>query len=192
MNLKRTGDYFVTGTAKSGCTAQLKFTGSNFESLNYTIQSDNNEITAMFPTLRLWSETISYSDYFWDFGDSQSAKGNIQDHTYNITQDGYYDIKLKVVNPNGCLEYATKRIWITDASKVNILTPNGDGRNDLFLRGFHIQVYNRNGFLLYEGIDGWDGKYNGKLVSSDTYFYVLFLEGQSGVKTKTGFVTVIL
>lgn len=192
MWLKRTGDYFVTGTAKSGCTAQLPFTGSNFESFNYTIQSDHNDVTVKAPTLRLWSETISYSDYFWDFGDSRTAKGNIQEHSYNITQDGYYDIKLKVVNPNGCLEYATKRIWITDALKVNVLTPNGDGTNDLFLRGFHIQVYNRNGFLLYDGIDGWDGKYEGKLVSSDTYFYVIYLEGQSGVKTQTGFVTVIL
>lgn len=192
MYLKKTGDYSVTGTTKAGCTSELKFTASTFESFNYTIQSDKNEVTTKYPTLQFWSESITYSDYFWDFGDSRSARGNIQDHSYNITKDGYYDVKLKVVNPNGCLEYATKRIWITDASKGNILTPNGDGVNDVFMKGFHIQVYNRNGFLLYDGSDGWDGKYKGKLVLNDTYFYVLYLAGESGIKTQTGFVTVIM
>ena len=186
--IKQAGDYLVTGTSKQGCTSTLRFTSTNFEPFNYTIQSDRNEVTTQNSTLQLWSESISYSDYFWDFGDSIQDKGNNQLHTYTILKDGYYDIKLKVKNPNGCMEYATKRIWITDASMGNVFSPGYDG---VFLKGFHIQLYNRNGFLLYDGSGGWDGNYKGTPVSNDTYFYVIYLSGESGIKTKTGFVTVV-
>ena len=186
--LKQPGDYSVTGTSNQGCTATLPFTATNFDSYNYTIQTDKNEVTTSNPNLQFWSESITFSDYFWDYGDKQTAEGNTQNHTYSIVKDGYYDVKLKVINPKGCIEYATKRIWITDASMGNVFSPGYDG---VFMKGFHIQMYNRNGFLLYDGSDGWDGKYNDKPVSNDTYFYVLYLSGESGVKTKSGFVTVV-
>jgi len=186
--IKQPGDYLVTGTSIQGCSTTYRFTATNFASYNYTIQTDKNEVTVSSPNLQLWSESISYSDYFWDFGDSQTSQGNTQSHTYSILKDGYYDVKLKVVNPNGCIEYATRRIWITDATVGNVFSPAYDM---VYMKGFHIQLYNRNGFLLYEGTDGWDGKYKDKPVTNDTYFYVLYLSGESGVKTKTGFVTVV-
>ena len=186
--IKHPGDYSVTGTSKQGCTFTYRFAATNFESYKYTIQSDRNDITTQNPTLQLWSESISYSDYFWNFGDNTSAEGNTQSHTYNIVKDGYYDVKLKVKNPNGCLEYATKRIWITDASMGNVFSPGYDG---VYMKGFHIQVYNRNGFLLYDGTAGWDGTFKGTPVTNDTYFYVLYLSGASGIKTKAGYVTVV-
>ncbi len=100
-------------------------------------------------------------------------------------------MKLKVRNPDGCLEYATKKIWITNNTLNNTITPNGDGYNDVFKKNWHIKVYNRNGILMYDGTDGWDGTYKGKYVSNDTYFYVLYYQTDSGLKTSTGFVTVI-
>ena len=189
--IKQTGDYFVAGTSKAGCTATLSFKATNFDSYNFTIQTDKAEVTTVDPTLQLWSQSITFSDYFWDFGDGSTAVGNNQTHTYNILKDGYYDVKLKVQNPNGCIEFATKRIWITNTSTGNVFTPNGDGVDDIFMKGWHIQVYNRNGILIYEGTEGWDGTYKGKPVSNDTYFYVLYVSGASGVKTRTGFVTVV-
>jgi len=189
--IKQAGDYFVTGTSKAGCTGTLTFKMTNFNTYNYTIQTDREEVSTANPTLQLWSQSITYSDYFWDFGDGITADGNNQTHTYNILKDGYYDVKLKVQNPNGCLEFATKRIWITNTTTGNVFTPNGDGVDDIFMKGWHIQVYNRNGILIYEGTEGWDGTFKGKPVSNDTYFYVLYVTGASGVKTRTGFVTVV-
>ena len=59
------------------------------------------------------------------------------------------------------------------------------------MKNWHIQVYNRNGILFYEGKDGWDGTRNGKPAANDTYFYVIYYSAESGSKTSTGFVTVI-
>jgi len=59
------------------------------------------------------------------------------------------------------------------------------------MKGWRVQIYNRNGIMLYDGDSGWDGNYNNKPVSKDTYFYVLFYPTESGVKTKEGYLMVI-
>ncbi|NDP20469.1 MAG: gliding motility-associated C-terminal domain-containing protein [Paludibacter sp.] len=83
---------------------------------------------------------------------------------------------------------------VTELSYINIpntLTPNGDGENDVFMRDNHVQIYNRNGILLYDGSDGWDGKYKNRTVSKDTYFYVLYYPSESKIKTKEGYIMVL-
>jgi len=158
---------------------------------NYTIKTDRDSLTLDKQPLYLWSDSIPFSKYFWDFGDGSSIEGNYVSHVFNAIKEGYFDIVLKVINPNKCVEYATKRMWIHNNSVANAFTPNGDGKNDKFMPGWHLKVYNRNGILLYEGYDGWDGNYNGKEVSKGTYFYVLDYASETGPKFKEGYVMVI-
>jgi len=54
----------------------------------------------------------------------------------------------------------------------NAFTPNHDGKNDLFMKGYDLKIFNRWGQLLYEGITGWDGTLNGDPLPGGTYFYV--------------------
>lgn len=81
----------------------------------------------------------------------------------------------------------------------NIITPNGDGDNDAFvipcLDGYpnnEIRVYNRWGDLVYRK-DGyandWEGTFNGALLPSGTYFYILRLSPQD-TKERQGFFTI--
>ncbi len=58
----------------------------------------------------------------------------------------------------------------------NAFTPNGDGKNDFFLKNYDLIIMNRWGQELYRGIDGWDGTYKGNKVSPGTYFYILTLQ----------------
>ena len=191
IRIKLSGNYSVMGTNQSGCTSVLNFSAKNFDAYNYTIQSDRNEVSVNSPEIQLWTENITRSDYYWDFGDGNFAAGYKQTHKYSIVTDGYFDVVLKVKNPNGCLETATKRIWIVDSKLKNTFSPNGDGVDDVYMKGWHIKVYNRNGVLMYEGKDGWDGTYKGKQVSNDTYFVILYYPTEKGTKTSTGYVTVI-
>lgn len=64
----------------------------------------------------------------------------------------------------------------------NVLTPNNDHSNDLFkieatnLKSMEGSIYNRWGKLLFVWNDinaGWDGTYNGKIVSEGSYLYVI-------------------
>ena len=54
----------------------------------------------------------------------------------------------------------------------NAFTPNHDGKNDLFMKGYDLKIFNRWGQILYEGIEGWDGTFNGEPLPGGTYFYV--------------------
>jgi len=114
-------------------------------------------------------------------GESYTING----HAYD--KPGVYADNLK--NENGC-----DSTVVTELSFVNVpntITPNGDGYNDTFMKGWRVQVYNRNGIMLYDGDSGWDGNYNNKPVSKDTYFYVLFYPTETGMKTKEGYLMVI-
>jgi gliding motility-associated-like protein len=74
----------------------------------------------------------------------------------------------------------------------NVFTPNGDGINDLLMEGIKILIYDRNGMLLYSGNTGWDGKYNGKDMDSDTYFYTAsYIDKNNQQQTKKGSVTLL-
>jgi len=114
-------------------------------------------------------------------GEKYTLNGNVYD------KEGIYTDILKTVN--GC-----DSTVITDLSFIkipNTLTPNGDGHNDVFMRGAHVKIYNRNGILLFEGLDGWDGKYHGNPVSQDTYFYVLYYISEGKTKSKEGYIMII-
>jgi len=189
--IKHAGNYTVIGTSNTGCVSTLAFTASNYEFNEYTIQTDRNEVANDNKPVHLWSENIATSQYSWDFGDGKTDQGSDLTHVFDVTADGYYDVKLRIINAHGCVQDVTKRIWITQNVMPNTFTPNGDGKNDVFMKDWHIQVYNRNGILLYEGRDGWDGTHKGAPVTNDTYFYVVYYSAESGSKTNTGFVTVL-
>lgn len=189
--IKLPGDYIAIGTTLNGCKDTLNFTASYYDLYNYTIQSDSDKVTSGGYPLHLWSDKIPFTQYFWDFGDGKVENGVDVFHTFNIQTDGFYDVKLRAVNPNGCTETTTKRIWITVPVLPNTFSPNGDGINEKFLENWKIQVYSRNGIILYSGTDGWDGKYKGQDVSGGIYFYVLYYPSESGTKTSSGYVRLI-
>jgi gliding motility-associated-like protein len=98
-------------------------------------------------------------------------------------EGGIYTIIVK--DRNGCLPYATLQVSALQFPKF--FTPNGDGRNDTWtIKGANntfyskssIRIFNRYGNLVAEptldGI-GWDGTNNGRILSSDDYWYNIIL-----------------
>lgn len=67
---------------------------------------------------------------------------------------------------------------------INFISPNGDGKNDVLdysqLKSKinpKFIIYNRKGKLLFTGSNAnnytWDGKLNGKILPSDSYWYII-------------------
>ncbi|MDD3320899.1 MAG: PKD domain-containing protein [Paludibacter sp.] len=189
--LSKPENYSVIGTTLEGCKDTMYFSASSYDVLGFSIYTENDEIILDGTETHIWSDNIPYTQYFWDLGDGSVAEGNNIYHVYNINKEGYFDVKLMVINPNGCTEKATKRMWISIPELPNTFSPNGDGINDYFLQNWDVKVYNRNGAVLYEGKDGWDGNHNGKQVTNDIYFYVVYYQTPSGTKTKPGYVRII-
>ncbi len=70
---------------------------------------------------------------------------------------------------------------------MNLITPNGDGFNDLWLidlatlRPAKVAVYSRAGRQVYSSSDynnDWGGTYNGNHLPEGTYYYLI--EGGNG------------
>jgi gliding motility-associated-like protein len=114
-------------------------------------------------------------------GESYTVNGK------SYRSEGVYTEVIK--SENSCDSVVVTEILFINVP--NTITPNGDGLNDLFMEGWKVKIYNRNGILLHDGSNGWDGTYKGTPVSQDTYFYVLFFDSESGAKTKEGYLTVV-
>ena len=83
----------------------------------------------------------------------------------------------------------------------NILTPNGDGLNDIFvtesenISALHTQIYNRWGMLLFESHqikEGWDGRTRaGVEVTEGTYFYIITADFNGNTEIYKGTITLL-
>ena len=106
-------------------------------------------------------------------------------------------------NANGCSETKSITITVLDdyalISGTNILTPNGDGKNDyLIIRNIdvypnhEIKIYDVAGRVVYskKSYDNtWDGTYNGSPLAKGTYYYIIDFDG--GNFKKKGFVSIV-
>jgi gliding motility-associated-like protein len=64
--------------------------------------------------------------------------------------------------------------------------------NDLFMKGFQVEIVDRNGLVIFKGSNGWDGRYNGDPADPDTYFYlVTYKDGNEKTHSRKGYVSLI-
>jgi gliding motility-associated-like protein len=96
--------------------------------------------------------------------------------TYTVT--GFVDVNDSLT----CQDSDTIRVLLQEVNVYipNAFTPNGDGRNDVFLiygwgfKNFSLKIYDRWGEKLFETTNpnvGWDGTYRGKALNPGVYVY---------------------
>jgi gliding motility-associated-like protein len=93
----------------------------------------------------------------------------------------------------------TRNVPQNNVTANNLLTPNGDGRNDTwFIKNIDlfpnntVTVFDHSGKILFtkKGYNNdWDGNYNGQPLKEDTYYYVIDLG--PGDKQIKGYITVL-
>ncbi len=124
----------------------------------------------------------------WLFGDSGSvaeitASGVDLQHEYQ--EPGYYDVtQIAVDEIIGCTDTITIQVPMP-LLLPNIITPNGDGENDLFvvkgLRRYSIlSVYNQWGKRVLKVDDEYDGTWDGGNLPDGNYYYVITEPGSRG------------
>jgi gliding motility-associated-like protein len=192
LTIYKDGAYTVRGISPAGCVNEAAALAELYPVEIYPVSMNKQEITNKDLFIQLWTKETPTTLYTWDFGDGAQSSGNPVWHTYPpVTRDMYYTIKLSVVNSYGCLETSEAILQVDNVLRPNTFSPNGDGVNDLFMAGWKMEVYNRNGVLFYKGNEGWDGTYHGKPVSADTYFYCIFDSGAQGAIKNCGYITIV-
>jgi len=116
-------------------------------------------------------------------GDQYRWNTGVTTGTITVQNPGEY--WLQVVSENECTTTDSVTIHRSCYLDIpNVFTPNGDGVNDYFfprglltrgVAGFHMQVFNRWGQLVYESRNisdmGWDGRFNGQPAQEGVYVY---------------------
>lgn len=108
----------------------------------------------------------------YEFYVNNTLVQNSAANTY--TSDAFADgDKIKVIATNEtCRGEFSQELMVIVRPIANAFTPNGDGVNDVFLKGFDLTIFNRWGEQLYSGTNGWDGTFKGAKVSAGSYFYI--------------------
>lgn len=142
--------------------------------------------TILNPTIGFFDRTLPEATVWeWDFGDGLGSIMQNDFHTYSDT--GNYSVTLSVANDFGCSDTVNGSVRIRPDSWIwlpNAFTPNGDGKNDVFLiqgdgmleGSFLMRIFNRWGEEVFFSIDpnyAWDGTYNGHMAPLGSYVYRL-------------------
>lgn len=126
----------------------------------------------------------------WELGNGQES--TVQDPTTVYFENGVFPIVQYVYDDLGCYDSTIVWIEIDNVTKEistlipNMISPNGDGDNDVWKLPFidllypqaHVEIYNKWGQQIFKS-DGydvpWDGRYNGKDVPDGNYYYIINL-----------------
>ncbi len=121
-----------------------------------------------------------YDSYLWQDG-SQNQQLEVTENSQG-NGEGIYSVQ---VTEGPCKSSDSVQVEFFTVWVPQVITPNGDGKNDLFIpdpgkwlgiRENHMIVFNRWGEKVWESMDfehGWDGKKDGKVVADGTYYWIL-------------------
>lgn len=185
--------------------------GCGTDSTSITINSSTvsaaftpDPLTGFAPlAVNFTNNSISNASNSWSLGDGTTATTVNTEHTYTLA--GLYTVTLLVTDNGNCSATASTVIDVKeDTTKIfipDIVTPNGDGKNDLFavvgstISYTDVIIYNRWGQFITKysryakGTEqGWDAS-NEK---DGVYYYVIDIGFKNGsFKTVKGSVTVV-
>ena len=185
------GNYSLTVTDSNNCTINEQITISTTTILNASALVDSINSVVNQPVYFYGSNAWAW---VWDFGDG-SATSSLQNpiHTYNT--DGTYTVTLTIYSPDSCKSEAILVITIFIPSTIfipNIVTPNGDGFNDVFrvdskgLGSELMLIYNRWGKKVFswDNVGGsWDGTDGNRQYADGTYYFIYTAKGAGDGKS---------
>ncbi len=134
-----------------------------------------------------------YAEPVWSNG--------VESYTLQVSSDGYWT--AHAIDSNGCAVQDEAYITGIDCGPIlpNVITPNGDGNNDVFTvpgsEGFTlaIRIYNRWGQVVWESTGQnirWNGHHaNGNALVDGVYYYEIVRTGWEVSQTWTGYVHVM-
>ena len=185
--------YDTTVPVSGHCTANKSFTIDLYVPLTLT---DTTSSATAINTVQVEANggTVTnlkgYTYYYngVDRGDSTTYKINHNDPE-RIAPDGtrIKIVSVMVKDADGCTATLTLEVPYHDIEVPNFFTPDGDGENDVWKPRYldnnvnaRIYIFDRYGRRLANLApgEGWDGQYDGRLMPSGDYWYIIEINDQ--------------
>ncbi len=170
-----TTKYTVTISNEGGCSVDTSLTVRIVPNivLNFKVMASSD--CGKPSQVSFENTSIGADNYLWIMGNGDTLKGT-KPNAYQYKAAGKYTIQL--VGTNGvCDKSATAELIVDNVQPYNVITPNGDGKNDTFVidkvrSGWQIKVYDRWEKLVFESED-YQNDWGDKDTEATTYFYLL-------------------
>ena len=169
--VKQVGTYKLTLTNSLNCDYTATFKVINIDTPEITALRGQNDYYDVIAT-GIAGRKILYSMDMMNWQESNRF-GNLK--------PGDYTFYVRYSDSDCRGDMRMGRIF----SIINTLTPNGDGINDywklsgldVFPESSTLQIFDKFGNLVYKQISNtefiWDGKFNGRNVTTDAYWYLI-------------------
>ena len=200
------GSYQINILDNDGCEGNLILNIDNIPGPTALFQQSFDTITYVdglvdfYNLSSPWNQT-QLVDNQWSFGNGQFS--NLESPSHNFNQIGNYFVQLTVNDNFGCSDsYINEVVAVEDYFiwTPSIFTPNGDGKNDLYIPIFHnvieesfeFFIYDKWGKLVFQTTEinnGWNGirEDNGKIADNSTYTFIAkFITYRNELKKETG------
>jgi gliding motility-associated-like protein len=173
-----------------------------FTPLTVTISADKDtQNVPKYSTVQLTAFTNYPSltpNYSWDA--APGIEGSRNNIILNVSPVATAVYKVTATSPAGCTASASITVSPDAGRSIgNVLTPNGDGKNDRWMiwgitanPNNSVKVFDRAGRLVFyrqNYSNDWDGTINGKPLDEGAYYYVV--DYGDGQKPATGMLTII-
>ena len=115
------------------------------------------------------------TSYLWTFGDGDTSA--LKNPTHTFMSENYFHVHVIAYTDRGCKAYDSIIVKAFTLFIPNLITPNGDGKNDRWeLTKLHekiyVEIFNRWGEKVYvqdNYVDQWDGAN----LSDGIYYYLV-------------------
>ena len=206
-----------------GCKLDSAYTITGLPGANVKLIIEGNADTTIYiqnPVLSFSFQEVSPTHVveppLWEFGDGDTAISFNPTHVFaraNLVtgQNPGYTLRLHIYNENGCDSIIEVRIPIRVAKlKIpGVITPNGDGKNDMFLilnenktgsgedikitneyQRMELVIFDRWGRKLYDD-PNYKSDWEAKGVPDGSYYFILKAVGFYATETHKGSITIL-
>jgi len=206
------GTYSVAFVDDFGCgsaTAATEVTvlAEDFDPQFIYTDVDGNQITETFAGNTVILTAVNVNPalnpmYSWEgnlnpaTGTGETLQVMVPNRSDNPPSSVSYTLTVSI--DGGCEEQITRvlSVGMTVVNIPEVITPNGDGTNDVFklffngeITDYTMTVFNRWGQKVFTSTDadeGWDGSKNGTPQNMDTYLYYTTYRINGGEETREG------
>lgn len=202
IEINKGGVYKVIATSNKGCDSdeqnitikESSISTININDIEVQDDSDNNYI-------KINTTNLGLGDYEFRLLDSNNTIlfGYRDEPYFENLEGGIYVLEVNDKNNCGSIPFEISLI-----SFPSFFTPNGDSKNDYwqikgidksFYKSGNITIFNRYGIEVAQftiSDRGWDGTHNGKILTSNDYWFrAILVDQEDNVKNSTGHFSLI-
>lgn len=196
-------------TSPKGCTQTFNTTVVALDTPKASFSYSPTQPTSLNPVVNFKDESELANLWEWHFGNGVSKLSSFEsDATYSYPDTGKHLVTLIVTHVNGCTDTTEQIIDIAPEITYflpNALTPNEDGKNDVYrgkgytqyMKSFEMSIYNRWGeriFSTQNPNEAWNGRKNniGQKSQAGVYVVLVRIVGPRGKQQELkGYATIV-